>query len=237
MFRFALVFISSLFSFVLTAQSGYNEDFFNALDDGSFNPNSNFNSSVRAIGRLSNGKYIVAGDFTLYDTYVVNRIALIDSNGLIDNTFLSGTGFNGIVRTVAIDVNDDIIVGGDFTSYNGVPAWKILKLKTNGEIDTTFNNMGVGFDGNVYTIKIDANNKLMIGGDFYIYNTDSVTRIVRLNSNGTIDTTFNAGNGANFKVKAITIQSNNKVVIGGDFTSFDGEVKRKIARLNSNGST
>jgi len=236
MFRFALVFISSLFSFVLTAQSGYNEDFFNALDDGSFNPNSNFNSSVRAIGRLSNGKYIVAGDFTLYDTYVVNRIALIDSNGLIDNTFLSGTGFNGIVRTVAIDVNDDIIVGGDFTSYNGVPAWKILKLKTNGEIDTTFNNMGVGFDGNVYTIKIDANNKLMIGGDFYIYNTDSVTRIVRLNSNGTIDTTFNAGNGANFKVKAITIQSNNKVVIGGDFTSFDGEVKRKIARLNSNGS-
>lgn len=234
--KWLLIFIFTLSAIYLNAQSGYNDYLFNTLDDGTYNANADFNNSVRAISRLSNGKYIVAGDFTLYNAVVSNRIALLDSNGLIDNTFQSGTGFNGIVRSVVVDVNDNIIVGGDFTSYNGTPAWKILKLKSNGEIDTTFNNMGVGFDGNVYTIKEDANNKIIIGGDFYIYNTDSVTRIVRLNSNGTIDTTFNAGNGANFKVKAITIQNNNKVVLGGDFTSFDGEVKRKIARLNSNGS-
>ena len=62
----------------------------------------------------------------------------------------------------------------------------LVRLNSNGSIDTSF-NIGTGFDNTVWTIDIQPDGKILVGGDFSTYNGTSRNRIVRLNSNGSID--------------------------------------------------
>jgi hypothetical protein len=62
-------------------------------------------------------------------------------------------------------------------------------------------------------------------------------RIARLNSDGTLDDTFNTGSGANENVQSIALQSDGKILIGGSFESFNGTTANRIARLLGNDFT
>src|SRR5207253_7691616 len=60
--------------------------------------------------------------------------------------------------------------------------------------------------------------------------------IARLNANGSLDTTFDPGLGADASVFAVGVQSDGKVVIGGTFLSVNSFSRNRIARLNADGS-
>lgn len=60
--------------------------------------------------------------------------------------------------------------------------------------------------------------------------------IVRLNTNGTYDTSFVTGTGFNGAVNAVAIQSDGKILVGGAFTTYRGATANRIIRLNSDGS-
>ena len=62
------------------------------------------------------------------------------------------------------------------------------------------------------------------------------TRIARLNSDGSLGTSFNPGAGANNSVHSVAIQQDGKVLIGGPFTLVNGVSRNRIARLNTDGS-
>ncbi len=203
--------------------------------DTTFNPGTGANNTVATSSIQSDGKIIIGGYFTTYNTTARKRIARLNTDGTLDSTFNPGTGADGFVGTNSIQSDEKIIIGGGFGSYNGVSCEYIARLNTDGSLDTTFNS-GTGAENRVFTTAIQSDGKIIIGGWFISYNGTSRNYIARLNANGSLDTTFNPGIGASYIVYTNSIQNDGKIIIAGDFTSYNGTARNRIARLNTDGS-
>jgi uncharacterized delta-60 repeat protein len=203
--------------------------------DTSFNIGIGFNNDVYTLALQSDGKIIVGGDFSSYQGVGVNNIIRLNTDGSIDNSFNIGTGFDDYVNTIAIQSDGKIIVGGWFSSYQGVGANNIVRLNSDGSIDNSF-NIGTGFDDYVNTIAIQSDGKIIVGGWFSSYQGVGANNIVRLNSDGSIDNSFNIGAGFDWDVNTIAIQSDGKIIVGGWFESYQGVGANRIIRLNTDGS-
>ena len=105
--------------------------------------------------------------------------------------FAQGTGFNSHVRTIvmALDDTHDLYAAGDFTTYNGTPANRLIRLRPNGSAAQTF---GQGFNEVVIGLGLatDGSNALYAGGPFTKFNGQPVPRVIRLTANGLRDSTF-----------------------------------------------
>ena len=209
----------------------------NGSVDGTFVYGTGFNNSVYSITTQSDGKILIGGDFTTYNGTAANKIIRLNANGSVDNTFVYGTGFDDSVYSITTQSDGKILVGGGFTTYNGTAANRIIRLNTNGSVDNTF-VYGTGFDGNVNSnsIATQSDGKILVGGGFTDYNGTSANGIIRLNSNGSVDGTFVYGTGFDNEVYSISIQSDGKILVGGSFASYNGTSADYIIRLNSNGS-
>jgi uncharacterized delta-60 repeat protein len=206
--------------------------------DTSFNVGTGFNSIVYNLEWDStNNKLYVFGDFTTYNGTSINRIVRLNTDGSIDNTFSIGTGFNNACYIGKLDSNGKLYVGGFFTSYNGTGANRIIRLNSDGSIDTNF-VYGTGINsGFVSHIEIDSSGKIFVCGSvFTSYNGTTANRIVKLNSDGSIDTSFNVGTGFNGPVRVLKQDSTGKLVIGGGFTSYNGTTVSSLILLNSDGT-
>lgn len=197
---------------------------------------SGFNGSVNTIALQSDGKILVGGDFINYQNNTVNRIVRLNSDGSIDNTFVSNAGFNLAVLCIVIQLDGKILVGGAFSTYKGINSSKLIRLNTDGSIDTSF-NVGTGFNSNVNTIALQTDNKIIVGGAFTTYKGPANNRIIRLNTDGVRDTTFGSVSNFGFDniVNSIVITSSNKIIVGGKFTSYNGSSTSKILQLTANG--
>jgi uncharacterized delta-60 repeat protein len=164
--------------------------------------------------------------------------------GLLNEVFQPGTGTTGGTSSVGVYCMGTIlnvpdlraIIGGNFTSYNGTPANYLAAVKPDGSIDAAFNSGGSGPSSLVQQLAIVSGNKIVIAGSFGTYNGVSRKRIARLNTDGTLDTTFNPGTGANYAIFALAVQQDGKYIIGGDFTSYNGTPVNRLARINSDGT-
>ncbi|MFZ1704884.1 MAG: T9SS type A sorting domain-containing protein [Saprospiraceae bacterium] len=203
--------------------------------DSTFNPSSDLNNSVLTAFLKSDGKIIIGGDFVSYDNMTRNRLALINPDGSLDTTFNSILGANNRIRTISVQRDNKIIIGGDFTSFNGVSRNRITRINFDGSLDFTFIT-GAGTNDVVRGTVIQNDNKIIVFGNFTSFNGFTRNRITRINSDGSLDGTFNIGVGANDFIMAAAIQSDGKIIIGGGFTSFNGSSRNRIARLNSDGS-
>ena len=203
--------------------------------DPTFNPGTGANSRVWTTAIQSNNKIIIGGEFTSYNGTTINYITRLNTDGVLDATFNSGTGASYKVWTTAIQSDDKIIIGGYFTSYNGTTRNDIARLNADGTLDATF-DPGTGADDWVVTISIQSDGKIIIGGFFTTYNGTARNCIARLNADGTLDATFNPGTGAPSWVQTTAIQSDGKIIIGGAFSSYNGTTRNCIARLNADGT-
>jgi uncharacterized delta-60 repeat protein len=206
------------------------------------NIGSGFNSGfLKQIILQSNNKILLGGSFTTYSGVTANRLIRLNSDGTIDQDFLTnmGSGFNGSVFSIQVQLNNKILVGGGFTTYSGVTANRLIRLNSDGTIDQDFlTNMGSGFNGGVETIKIQTDNKILVGGGFTSYSGVTANRLIRLNSDGTIDQEFlaNIGSGFGNYLYSIELQLNDKILVGGLFTSYSGVTANRLIRLNSDGT-
>jgi uncharacterized delta-60 repeat protein len=203
--------------------------------DASFNIGTGTNSDVLTTAIQSDGKIIIGGGFNSYNGTARNYIARLNTDGSLDATFNVGTGTDNSVTTTAIQSDGKIIIGGDFTTYNGTARNYIARLNTDGSLDATF-NVGTGTDNPVSTTAIQSDGKIIIVGGFNSYNGTASNHIARLNIDGSLDASFNVGTGANSYVKTTAIQSDGKIIIGGGFNSYNGTARNYIARLNTDGS-
>ena len=215
--------------------------------DTSFNTNlgSGFNNSIYSIAiQPSDGKILVAGYFTTFNGNTRNGLIRLNADGTEDTTFATniGTGFNNPVNSITIQPSDGkILVGGDFSTFKGVTRNRLVRLNADGTEDTTFySNIGTGFNNSIYSIAIQpSDGKILVGGSFDIFNGNTRNRLVRLNADGTEDTTFatNISSGFNDLVLSIAVQpSDGKILVGGNFTTFKGVGRNNLVRLNSNGT-
>lgn len=209
--------------------------FFRGLNDMRFwkyDPN----KAVVSVTRVqSDGKILIGGSFTTYNGTSRVNLARLESNGSVDTSFDPGTGPNGAVSTMVIQTDGKIIIGGSFSTYNGTARNRIARLNTDGTLDTSF-DPGTGPDGYLQSLALQTDGKIVIGGSFTSYNGTDRNRIARLESNGSLDATFNPGTGANDVVNAVAVQTDGKIVIGGAFSTYAGTARSRIARLTSTGS-
>jgi uncharacterized delta-60 repeat protein len=140
------------------------------------------------------------------------------------------------VRAVAMDADGKILIAGDFTTVDGATRNGIARLKDDGTLDTGFLNELDGADGAVNALAVQADGKILIGGDFEYVNNTERNRIARLDDDGSLDTSFDPGDGADDVVRSIAVQSDDKVIIGGNFTQVSSATRNRIARLNDDGS-
>jgi len=195
-------------------------------------------SAVRKIGIQSDGKILIGGTFTNINGTARTSIARLNSDGTLDNSFLaSGTGANGPVFTLAVQTDGKILIGGDFTSFNGTPRNRFARLNSDGTLDTAFLSNGTGANDQVFALALQSDGKALIGGFFNSVNNVTRNRFARLNADGTLDTAFlSTAAGANSSVRAIAVQSDGGIVIGGEFGNYNGAYRGNIARLKPDSS-
>jgi hypothetical protein len=145
------------------------------------------------------------------------------------------TGSNNTVYCAVVDNSGSIYIGGNFTSYSGSTANYITKLTPSGSIDTSFNT-GVGFNSGVSVIRFDSSGSLYVGGTFTTYSGSTVNRIVKINPDGTRDTSFNMGAGFNSNVEDIQFDSTGSLYVGGAFTTYSGSGTTCITKLKTDGT-
>lgn len=203
--------------------------------DLTFDPGTGANGAIMTHSIQSDGKIIIGGMFDSYNGTLINRIARLNNDGTLDPTFSTGTGADNTIWTSCIQSDGKIIIGGVFTSYNGVQRNHIARLNTDGTNDATFIT-GTGANGDIWNISIQNDGKIIIGGSFTSYNGTPRNHIARLNTDGNLDATFNPGAGANYDIWTTSIQNDGKIIIGGYFTSYNGFSINRIARLNTDGT-
>jgi uncharacterized delta-60 repeat protein len=184
--------------------------------------------SVSAIALQSDGKILIAGG---------SNIIRLDSDGGVDASFTSGFS-NGLITAIAVQLDGKILVGGLFSTYNGLPTINLGRLNYDGTRDTTFNVGTTGPNATVLSIVIQArgNNidgSIIIGGQFTLVAGVPRNRLARLNNSGALDTSFNASptGGPNGSVFSLALQPDGKLLIGGDFSTYNGASRGRIARI------
>lgn len=203
--------------------------------DYTFNPGNAADGTIRNVTVQSDKKLIIVGNFNSFNDSLNNRIARIDSEGNVDNTLQTGTGADSVVRAVASQSDYKIIIGGDFSTFNGIAKSYLARLSSMGSIDNDF-KIGYGPTDPVRGILIQPDGKILICGDFTVFNTKTANHILRLNLDGTIDTTFQPLSGANNAIYSMKLQPDNKILVSGSFTTYDGISRNRLARINPDGT-
>lgn len=212
-----------------------------------------FPASVYGIAVQTDGKIIIVGNFVFgaNGAFGANAglagVARLNQDGSLDPTFNASTGMtlqsntrpDGLVNAVALQADGKILIGGNFTVVGGdINRRGIARLNTNGSTDTSYNSLNLlGNNANVLGIRIQPDGKALITGDIGTTVLNEV--VMRLNTDGTRDTGFQSGTalGPTFvSGRALELQSDGKVVIGGEFRSTTPATRNFIARLNSNGT-
>jgi uncharacterized delta-60 repeat protein len=204
----------------------------NGIVSPPFAPGTGADGTVFAVAIQPDGKILIGGDFTAFDGSPQPRIARLNVDGSVDATFDVGTGPSGAVRAIALQPDGKILIGGSFTNVNGTARGRLARLDSSGALDTVFMGAVDGGNLDVTSISIQFDGKIIAAGEFTTFNGVSRNRITRLYRNGKTDPTINFGEGANDIINATAIQQDRKIVIGGRFTTYDGEPRLFLARLH-----
>lgn len=201
--------------------------------DKSFDSHLGANNNIEDVVLQPDGKIIVTGYFTEYAGVSRNRIARLNADGSLDETFNPGTGANNVIYRAALQPDGKIIIGGDFTTYNGANINRFIRLNSDGSIDASFTNT-LGVNGGVYALAIQPDGKILVGGIFTQFNTSFRNNIVRVNADGIVDASF-ISSGADNVVRNFALQPDGKIYVVGLFYNFNNQPKAGLVRLNSNG--
>ncbi len=208
--------------------------------DTAFNIGSGFNgSNISQINIDANGKILATGSFTTFSGVTTNsRIVRLNTDGTRDYTLNITGATNNVVSTNTIDSLGRIYVTYYGSTFNDRNQSGLMRLFNDGSIDGSF-NVGTGpfpINAAINRVAIDSVGRIYLFGDLTSYNGVTVNNIVRLNDNGSIDTTFNTGTGFNSRVQNITFFNDNSFLAYGLFTLYNGVSVNRIIKLNIDGS-
>lgn len=207
----------------------------NGVLDTSFDPGVGADDTIRALALQRDGKLLIGGFFTNYVGTNRSRIARINIDGSLDAAFNPGSGADNPIYAIALQPDEKILVGGNFNRFRGTNSAGIVRLNTNGTVDASF-RVGAGVNGSVFAVALQSDGKVLIGGDFTNVNGVARAGLARLHRDGAVDLSFNVGGGFNGAVRALLVQADGKIVVGGSFTLANGFVRSFLARLESNGN-
>lgn len=209
--------------------------YFSSSAAAPFNAGAGFNSNVWAMALQPDGRILCGGYFSTVDGVASPYLARLLPSGAADAGFSTGTGPNLSVQAFCLEASGRILIGGNFTMYNGVAAPRIARLQVDGTLDTGYLT-GTGFSDRIYALATQPDQKCIAGGAFKNFNGVSRNRIARLNADGTLDLSFAIGTGFDHQVGCLALQPDGRILVGGYFTAFNGSSAVYLARLNADGS-
>ena len=204
--------------------------------DSTFSIGTGFNANVRTIAVQNDGKILVGGAFTTYQGTTYNYLIRLNSSGSVDSGFSLGTGPDNIVNTIVLQTDQKILIGGLFIEYDSNVTGKIARLTVAGFYDTSFDTGFLGFNNTVYTIALQTDGSMYVGGDFTDYDGYSTSKIARLTTDGLVDASFSIGTGFNNSVFHIRLLNNLNIIVSGAFTLYNTIPNNRIVELTYNGS-
>lgn len=189
---------------------------------------------IHTVAQLPDGKILIGGSFSSYNSTNVYGLLRLNSNGSIDTTFVNGIPTGGGVRNILIQNNGQLIITGGFRVYDNHTTSLVARVYDNGKVDTTFTS---SIDTNSFIISstTDSSGKIIVAGTFII-NGKELNCALRLNQNGSIDNSLTVDTGANSYIQSVSIQSDGKILISGAFTEYERRKNVGLARLNYNGT-
>lgn len=180
-----------------------------AVDSG-FNPN--INNTVYSICIQSDGKILLAGVFDTINGVTTGGLARLNANGTLDSTFINPIA-SAFSHRVCLQLPDGKIL----SAYSN----SVVRLLPSGAVDTSFGVSGyVSGNNTVQSLIVDYQNRIYVGGNFSTFSGVTRGGLVRLNADGSVDSTFaNASYGL---VTTCVPQTDGKIIVG-----FNGTLSRR----------
>ena len=238
--------IPALAAFLLSAAASFAQPV--TVNDG-FNPD--VDGTVLTVVTQPDGKLLVGGQFTAVGGVSRSNLARLNADGSVDTAFNPAP--NGPVRALLVQRDGRIVLGGDFTTVQpgttgaAVTRNRLARLNADGSIDTAFNpNLGGQLQPQVHALLLQADNRIIAGGSFTtVQPTGAATAttrnyLARFTADGALDAAFNPN--PNSMVLALALHVDNKILVGGGFTTFQApgdaapSTRNRIARLNPSGT-
>jgi uncharacterized delta-60 repeat protein len=190
---------------------------------------------------------LIGGYFGSVGGVLRQGLARLNADGTLDESFAAvlgnGSGWMPGVEVIALQADGKMLVGGSFSTVNGVSRNRMARLNSDGSLDAGFTPPLI--DGSVVTMVAANAGKVLIGGFFTTVGGFERYGLARLNVDGTLDQGYSAyledfsGNlvvGGGAVVGTLVPQANGKLLVSGYFATADGVARRGFARLNENGS-
>ncbi len=203
----------------------------NGTLDTSFNPMFGAQGSTRVydINIRNDGKILVGGFFDTVNGTPRKNLALLNADGTLDTNFSANV--SSAVLTIEKLSDGNLLISGFFTSVNGTPRNNVAKLLANGQLDISF-NVDTTFAFPNQVIKTLPDGKIILAGQKN-YSSTITNNFVVLNPNGSINTFLPNNRGFNDSIYDVEVQSDGKILVGGQFTKVGTSVRYGLARLNS----
>ncbi len=207
--------------------------------DLTFNTGKGADGNIDAMAMQPDGKLVIGGLFFEYDGKPVNRLARINANGSFDAGFIPATKADWI-PCLALQPDGKVLVAEGFRTLDGGPRIRVARYNANGSLDTGF-KLGIGAEdatSNISSIAVQPDGKILLAGRFNrnAYNDMPCNHMVRLNTDGTVDLTFNVREGAGGEITKILLQPDGKILVAGNFLEFNETEFNRIVRLHPDGS-
>jgi uncharacterized delta-60 repeat protein/CSLREA domain-containing protein len=206
-----------------------------SIDETFQNPN--LSDAPGTIAIQTDGRILVGGYFTTVGGQARFGSARLNSDGTLDSGFAPNVG--GAVTKYVIQPDGKIVIGGFFQNVAGQPRSSVARLNSDGTLDQSFQNPGIG-SGNVTDLDLQANGKIVIGGEFSVVAGQERNDVARLNADGSFDPTLLDPNvnfgGTFYSINAVIVQSDGKILIGGQFNTVGGQPRKMLVRLLENGT-
>lgn len=206
--------------------------------DTSFNPEFQFNNAVQSILLQSDGKILVRGIFTDYGVIDRNYLVRLNPNGTFDPSFIKRFGDDLTVEIMALQPDGKILLYAFVNNWPNLPYRKLFRLNSDGSEDISFVAGNRGDLERVSSIVAQPDGKILVGGTFTTFEGVAEKYLIRLNPDGSKDSSFDIGTVFDFSngVGKLLLQPDGKVVVSGIVTPTTGQYQSFLLRLNSDGS-
>ena len=214
-----------------------------ALDPGFLATGIYAPGEVYAAYAQPDGKIVLAGNFTQAGPGAAPGLArLLPGGTQADPVFGANVaGLQGFVSGVfALPANEVLVTGNDLRLGSG-SGQPLLRLHADGTRDAAFSvalTAGIaGFPTPIHDLVVQPDGKLLVAGEFVRVNGQPAVNLARLNSNGTLDASFQPGvAGLNGPGRALALRPDGRIVVAGDFTTVQGQPRAGVAQLLPTGA-
>lgn len=158
------------------------------------------------------GDILVSGAFTSIGGQPRNHYARLNPDGSVDSAFHNATVARE-VAAIAVQPDGKALIGGMGGQGNG----GLLRLNADGSVDSSFVDAASAGTLVIRAIAVQPDGRILIGGAFTVIGGQSRTNLARLNANGTVDPSFDAGTlaAANDFINKLTVQADGRILVSG----------------------